>query len=266
MRLNLFFSESEIQTIEKFELKDEFLVCLQKYQEKEVDKNELKELYLKLIKEKVLNAQNKLSRELKNTESLNTFKMTTLDGWSLHKTIKEMLVNGCEATVIEFSSQGLEQNRHWGLNSLFIAGFLNIFPEHIESHGSFENYIIAKSILFTLVRSNGFVIANESKQLNEVLKNNSAQTTPNVIHKNKDYSISEYSSTMYKNFEFNGVKGDSYFLADFEVENAIFASEVTKKYLNIKKNQIFDPNLIHNDYFSVAGRMEWVVFENNIVV
>jgi UDP-N-acetylmuramyl tripeptide synthase len=265
MRLNLFFSELEIKIIEKFNLYNEFVICLQKLQDAEIDKVELKELYSKLVKKKLQELQDKLALDLKNKELLNPFKMTTLDGWNLHGIMKEMSVNGCEAVIIELSSQGLEQNRHWGLNKLFIAGFLNIFPEHIESHGSFENYIKAKSILFSLVKPDGFVIANESNQLNEVLKNNTSQTEPLVIYKNKDYSISDYSSTMYKNFEFDSVKGESYFLADFEVENAIFASKVVEKYLNTKKNLNFDSAIIHKNYFSVAGRMEWVVFENNVV-
>jgi UDP-N-acetylmuramyl tripeptide synthase len=265
MRLDLFFSESEIKVIDKIALKAEFVVCLQKLQDGGINKDELKELYLNLVKTKLSELQDTLALDLKNKELLNPFKMTSLDGWNLHGIIKEMSDNGCESVVIELSSQGLEQNRHWGLNKLFIAGFLNIFPEHIESHGSFENYIKAKSILFTLVKSDGFVIANESNQLNEVLKNNTSQTEPLVINKNKDYSISDYSSTMYKNFEFGGVIGDSYFLADFEVENAIFASRVTQQYLKTKKNYDFEPNLIHKNYFGVAGRMEWVVFENNIV-
>lgn len=265
MQLDLFFSESEIKIIEKFELRTDFNSYLEKLQNEEVGKDELKERYLNLVQIKIAELQDKLAADLKNKEMLNPFKMTSLDGWNLHGIIKEMVVNGCESVVVELSSQGLEQNRHWGLNKLFIAGFLNIFPEHIESHGSFENYIKAKSILFSLVKPDGFVIANESNQLNEVLKNNTSHTEPLVIHKNIDYSISDYSNTMYKTFEFQGVNGDSYFLAEFEVENAVFASKITEQYLKIQKKYSFDPNLIHKNYFGVAGRMEWVVFDNEIV-
>jgi UDP-N-acetylmuramyl tripeptide synthase len=265
MLLDMYFSLLEIEVIEKFELKKDFNSHLERFQKKEIDNTELKELYLNLVQAKIANLQDKLASDLKNKELLNPFKMTSLDGWNLHGIIKEMSINGCESVVVELSSQGLEQNRHWGLNKLFIAGFLNIFPEHIESHGSFENYIKAKSILFGLVKSEGLVIANESNQLNEVLKNNTSHTEPLVVRKNIDYIISEYSNSMHKTFEFQGINTDSYFLADFEVENAIFASKVTEQYLKIQKKYSFDPNLIHKNYFGVAGRMEWVVFENEIV-
>ncbi len=265
MQLNLLFSESQIQLTKKFALQRDIDILLQKFDEKEIDQNFLKKEITKLIDTKIKELQNILALDLKKTELINPFKMTTIDGWSLHKTINEMQKNSCESIILELSSQGLEQNRHWGLGKLFIAGFLNIFPEHIESHGSFENYIKAKAILFSIVKPNGFVIANESNQLAEVLKNNSAQTEPIVIRKKYDYSISEYSNTMYKSFEYAGVKSESYFLANFEVENAIFGSKIVEKYLKVNRIYEFNPEVIHRNYFGVPGRMEWVVLENDIV-
>ena len=265
MHFNLFFSETQIQLIKKFELEDQVEFLMQKLDEKEIDQTQLKDEILELVENKITNLQNQLAIDIKKTELINPFKMTSIDGWSLHQTIKEMHDNSCESLILELSSQGLEQNRHWGLGKLFVAGFLNIFPEHIESHGSFENYINAKAILFGLVKPSGHVIANESKQLAEVLKNNSSQSEPMVINKNLDYSISQLSSTMYKNFEYAGIKGDSHFLAGFEVENVIFASKVAEKYLEVNQSYSFNPQIIHRDYFSVPGRMEWVVFENEAV-
>ena len=265
MHFNLFFSETQIQLIKKFELEDQVEFLMQKLDEKEIDQTQLKDEILELVENKITNLQNQLAIDIKKTELINPFKMTSIDGWSLHQTIKEMHDNSCESLILELSSQGLEQNRHWGLGKLFVAGFLNIFPEHIESHGSFENYINAKAILFGLVKPSGHVIANESKQLAEVLKNNSSQSEPMVINKNLDYSISQLSNTMYKNFEYAGIKGDSHFLAGFEVENVIFASKVAEKYLEVNQSYSFNPQIIHRDYFSVPGRMEWVVFENEAV-
>ncbi len=265
MKFNLFFSDKQIQLIKKYELENQAAFVLQKFEEKEIDQSELKSEIMELIENKILRLQNQLAFDLKKTELINPFKMTSIDGWSLHQMICEMYSNTCESVILELSSQGLEQNRHFGLGKLFIAGFLNIFPEHIESHGSFENYIKAKAILFGLVKPNGYVIANESKQLAEVLKNNSSQNEPIVIKKNLDYSISPLSSTMCKNFEYRGLKSKSYFLADFEVENAIFASRIVEKYLEVNKSYDYNPQIIHRNYFSVPGRMEWVVFENEVV-
>jgi len=64
----------------------------------------------------------------------------------LHKAVLE----GCTTAIIEVTSQGVIQHRHkfifWDR-----AVFLNIHPEHIEAHGSFENYLSAKVSFFDYV-------------------------------------------------------------------------------------------------------------------
>lgn len=74
-------------------------------------------------------------------------KMTTPSGWILQKRLAEMVRNNCKSAIIEISSEGLAQNRHLGIH-FDIAVFTNLTPEHIESHGGFENYKAAKGILF----------------------------------------------------------------------------------------------------------------------
>jgi UDP-N-acetylmuramoyl-L-alanyl-D-glutamate--2,6-diaminopimelate ligase len=99
-------------------------------------------------------------------EWINKTKQTMQGRFKLQKLLKEMVREGCQYAVIETSSEGLAQNRH-----LFIdydmAVFTNLSPEHIESHGSFENYKKAKAKLFkqlkTTVQSSKFkkiIIAN----------------------------------------------------------------------------------------------------------
>ena len=82
-----------------------------------------------------------------NNEKLNDMKMTTPSGWFIQKSLAEMVKNKFEYAVLEISSQGLEQNRHLGIE-FDVAVFTNLTPEHIEAHGSFENYKLAKAKLF----------------------------------------------------------------------------------------------------------------------
>jgi UDP-N-acetylmuramoyl-L-alanyl-D-glutamate--2,6-diaminopimelate ligase len=60
---------------------------------------------------------------------------------------------GCTHIIIEITSESVLQYRHWflDLDALIVT---NIQREHIESHGSFANYVAAKrTIVETLVRS-----------------------------------------------------------------------------------------------------------------
>lgn len=80
-------------------------------------------------------------------EWLNDTKMTMLGRFQLQKLLSDMVKAGCTHAVIETSSQGIEQHRHAGIN-YDGAVFTNLTPEHIESHGGFENYKQAKGKLF----------------------------------------------------------------------------------------------------------------------
>lgn len=80
-------------------------------------------------------------------EWLNDTKMTMLGRFQLQKLLADMAKAGCTHAVIETSSQGIEQHRHAGIN-YDGAVFTNLTPEHIESHGGFDNYKQAKGKLF----------------------------------------------------------------------------------------------------------------------
>lgn len=80
-------------------------------------------------------------------EWLNDKKMTMLGRFALQKLIRQMVKAGCSYAVIETSSEGIKQFRHMGVH-YDVCVFTNLTPEHIESHGSFENYKKAKLELF----------------------------------------------------------------------------------------------------------------------
>ncbi len=80
-------------------------------------------------------------------ERLNDKKMTMLGRFALQKMLAQMAAAGCEYAVIETSSEGIKQHRHAGIN-YDVAVFTNLTPEHLESHGGFEQYKRAKGELF----------------------------------------------------------------------------------------------------------------------
>lgn len=84
-------------------------------------------------------------------EWLNPHKQTMLGRFALQRFLRDMVRAGCTHAVIETSSEGILQHRHRGIK-YDVAVFTNLTPEHIESHGSFENYKKAKGELFRRAR------------------------------------------------------------------------------------------------------------------
>jgi UDP-N-acetylmuramoyl-L-alanyl-D-glutamate--2,6-diaminopimelate ligase len=80
-------------------------------------------------------------------EWLNDKKMTMVGRFFTQRMIRKMFQNGCEFAIIESTSEGIRQFRHRFIN-FDILLFTGLYPEHLESHGSFENYKAAKGRLF----------------------------------------------------------------------------------------------------------------------
>jgi len=72
---------------------------------------------------------------------------TTPDPIQWHRTLKQMLEDGAEAVACEVSSHALDQRRVWG-TKFFITAFTNLSQDHLDYHGSMENYSRAKLRLF----------------------------------------------------------------------------------------------------------------------
>jgi len=85
--------------------------------------------------------------KIRKKEWPNTLKMTMPGRLRLQKFLKEALDANCQYVVLEVTSEGILQHRHRFID-FDVAVFTNLTPEHIEAHGSFENYRQAKGKLF----------------------------------------------------------------------------------------------------------------------
>lgn len=84
------------------------------------------------------------------TTMLNNKKMTMLGKMEIQRYLREMVKVGCTVAIIETTSEGYVQHRHRFINYDLIA-LTNLYPEHIESHGSYEKYKAAKLGIFSHV-------------------------------------------------------------------------------------------------------------------
>ena len=77
---------------------------------------------------------------------------TTPDPHQLHAFFARMVEAGCEYVIMEVSSHSLEQERVAGLK-FESATFTNLTKDHLDYHGTMENYFTAKSKLFHMAKS-----------------------------------------------------------------------------------------------------------------
>lgn len=82
-----------------------------------------------------------------NVDHLVETGFTTPDAIQLQKNLHLLKERGAVALAIEASSIGLYQERLNGLR-IDIALFTNLTRDHLDDHGSFENYAAAKALLF----------------------------------------------------------------------------------------------------------------------
>lgn len=85
--------------------------------------------------------------KINEKEKRNTRKMTMGGRMFVHKFLREAVDKGVKIAVVEVTSEGILQYRHKGIH-FDIAVLTNITPEHIEAHGSYENYQRTKRKLF----------------------------------------------------------------------------------------------------------------------
>lgn len=84
---------------------------------------------------------------LENVGAENGTTFTTPDSFFLHKKLSELVAQNYEYCVIEASSQGLAQERLYGIKFI-AAAFLNISHDHLDYHKTMEDYVSAKRKLF----------------------------------------------------------------------------------------------------------------------
>ncbi len=92
------------------------------------------------------------SERIGTREMVNARKMTMPGHGELQKFFRKALAEDCTHAIIEVSSQGVSQSRDVGI-PFDVGVFLNITPEHIEAHGSFDAYKTAKVDFFRHISS-----------------------------------------------------------------------------------------------------------------
>lgn len=153
----------------------------------------------------------------------NKYKMTMPGRFFTQKFLRDAVHHHCDYAIIEMTSEGARFYRHKGV-ALDTLIFTNLSPEHIESHGSFTNYLNAKLRL-------AVAVAKSTKETRRVIANTGNpygahfliyNTTENIPYNLSQIKIKSKSHThsviTYKDIEITiPLPGE------FNIENALAA-------------------------------------------
>jgi len=162
------------------------------------------------------------------TSEMNKQKMTMPGRFFVQQFLKRAVKEKCDYVIVEMTSQGVLQYRHKFVQ-LDALIFTNLSPEHIESHGSYENYIQAKlEIAKALEKSHKkrkFLIVNaDDKEAPRFLNNNIEEQYKYSILDAEPYELGKNGLIM----TFDGVEIKAHLAGKFNIYNILAAATFAK--------------------------------------
>ena len=178
---------------------------------------------------------------------------TTPDPIELNQLLAQMVEAGCEYAFMECSSHAIAQKRIGGLR--FTGGiFTNLTRDHLDYHGTFENYRNAKKAFFDGLDKDAFAVTNADDKNGAVMVQNcKAQIRTYSTRTMADFKakiIECHFEGMY--LDINGKEVGVQFIGKFNVSNllAVYGAAVM---LGKKPEDIL---VVLSTLKSVNGRLE----------
>lgn len=173
------------------------------------------------------------------------FHVTSPSPFTLQKLLRRLVAEGFTHLVLEATSHGVHQHRVWGINPE-VTVLTNITPEHLDYHGTYEEYARVKSSFISRGKT---IFINPSDRSFTYVKSY-------LQHRNKPF----------KTFSFAALSGrlqqviSEKFLEEYNRSNATVACMAAGS-LGVKESSCVQGLLA---YPGVRGRMEFVGEQSGI--
>src|SRR3989344_821171 len=156
-------------------------------------------------------------------QSIKNLSSNTMPGrFFIQRKLRQAVNAGCKYFLMEVTSQGIAQHRHRFID-FDAALYTNVKPEHIEAHGSFENYRDAKVSFFD------YVAHHSKKPAKLFFVNEDDPSKSYCVHAvNGSGRVVYFSRNNFIEKEMDKMKIADWFLNNFNLENAAAAAAFAK--------------------------------------
>lgn len=191
------------------------------------------------------------------TDEKRTLNNTTPNLYEMYDMLLECSKKNYEYVVVEVSSQGLAMGRVDTLIFDYVI-FSNLTQDHLDYHGTLENYVMEKQKLFKMT-NDGFAIVNSDDKYSDYFLLDNKNITYGKT--SNDYKITEISCTIKGSyFKLNDEKYFTKLIGEYNVYNMTIVIILLKL---LKINNIYE---IVSDLESPSGRMDIINYNNNIII
>ncbi len=186
---------------------------------------------------------------------------TTPDAVKLNELLAQMVKAGCTHCFMEVSSHAMVQQRVAGLT--FAGGvFTNITHDHLDYHGTFDEYIKAKKSFFDMLPKSAFALINADDKRGPVMvQNTKAKVQYYALRKAVDFKARIIDNTLQGlHLEVDGQEIWCKLIGAFNAYNLLSAYGVAV----LLEEDPMEVLTVLSSLDSAAGRFDYIVSEGLI--
>ena len=172
------------------------------------------------------------------------FGLTTPDSVNIFKVLSLAVEKKYDFAILEVSSHALSQKRIDSLRFDF-AGFTNLTLDHLDYHGTIDNYFNEKKKLFGLIKDSGSSLILSDSSYGKDICNEYPNTHNISLNSNKadfycsDFTLDHKGASATFNFKGTSIDISSKLVGKYNLENIILAASIAFK-IGVDVNAIRD--------------------------